>query len=56
MPYQGVVLGVLVGVALVVAAVFYVKSQGKPPLSHSNRSRNTGGPLPTAGVPSWELG
>jgi hypothetical protein len=54
MPYQGVVLGVLVGVALAFAAVLYIK--GKPPLSYNNRSRNTGGPLPTAGVPSWELG
>jgi hypothetical protein len=55
MPYQGVVLGVLVGVALAVAAVLYVKSQGNTRLSHSNRPRNTGGP-PIAGVPSWELG
>jgi len=56
MPYQGVVLGVLVGVALAVAAVFYVKSQGNSPLPHSNRPRNTGGPLPVERIPSWELG
>lgn len=53
MPYQGVVLGVLVGVALAVAAVFYAKSQGNS--SHSNRSHNNGGPSHTEHVPSWEL-
>jgi len=56
MPYQGIVLGVLVGVALAVAAVVYAKSQGNSHLPHSNRPRNMGGPLPSERVPSWELG
>jgi len=56
MPYQGVVLGILVGVALAVAAVFYVKSQGNSTSPHSNRPFNTGGPLPNESVPAWELG
>jgi hypothetical protein len=56
MPYQGVVLGILVGMALAVATVFYYKSQGNSTAPHSNRPRNTGGPLHTERVPSWELG
>jgi hypothetical protein len=56
MPYQGVVLGILVGVALAVAAVFYVRSQGNSTFPHSNRPRNEGGPSPIEPVPSWELG
>jgi hypothetical protein len=56
MPYQGVVFGILVGVALAVAAVFYVKSQGNSHVPHSNRPRYSSGPLPIDRIPSWELG
>ena len=56
MPYQGVVLGILVGVALAVAAAIYVKSKGNSTSPHSNRPRNTGCPLSIERVPSWELG
>jgi hypothetical protein len=56
MPYQGVVLPILLGVGLAVAAIFYFVSQGNSPSPHSNRSRNTSSPSFTGGVPSWELG
>jgi len=55
MPYQGVVLGILVGVALAVAAVFYTRSQGNSTSPHYNRPRNTAVPLPIERVPSWDL-
>jgi hypothetical protein len=56
MPYQGVVLGILAVVVVAKGAVLFVTSQGNSTFTHSNRARNTGGPLPTERVPSWELG
>ena len=56
MTYQGVVLPILLGVGLAVAAMFYFISQRDSPSAHSNRTRNSGGPLHTEPVPPWELG
>jgi hypothetical protein len=56
MPYQGVVFPILVGVGLVVAAVFYFISQGDSHTPHTNRPRNNGGTSRLHYSNSWEQG
>jgi hypothetical protein len=59
MTYQGIVLPILVGVGLAVAAMFYFISHGDTQAPHTNRRRNNGGPPPfeRAHYPnSWEQG
>lgn len=56
MAYQGVVLPILLGVGLCMAAVLYFISQRDSPSPHSNRSRNNGGQSYPESTPAWELG
>lgn len=56
MPYQAVVLPIVVGVGLAVAAVLYFISQGDSHTPHGNRPRNSGGTSHSHYSNSWEQG